>query len=257
MASTVKNLFSNAHDHSQISGDRHSLLDYSSYYLKQIRVFPEYAFRYISIDDRSHGRRAHFLSHILPLDDFFSFGDNNTYAISTEPHYDVLLIGGEDTIRIARYIKANAKLLAGRLILVLTSRSSPTKRARMLNAGCDDVFDVDRMEIDEAVARLSALLARHEVYRKAFQEAQKQITKLDEIAELSRCSSKEIELIRLFILQKSSFVSYINIRSVLGDHFSPISENHMKVFISNLRKKLRHEFKISAVTGLGYKLLKK
>lgn len=257
MSNSVKYQFINVHEHSQIIRDRHSFQDYSSHHLKQINVFPDSVFRYISIDDRSSRRRAQFLRHIIPLDDFFSFGDHNTYAISTEPHYDVLLIGGQDTARIARYIRVNAKLLAGRLIIVLTSRSSPTKRARMLNAGCDDVFDVDRMEIDLAVARLSALLARHEVYQKAFQEAQRQITKLDEIAELSRCSSKEIEIIRLFVLRNSSFVTYINIRSVLGDHFSPISENHMKVFISNLRKKLRPEFKITAITGLGYKLLKK
>lgn len=211
-------------------------------------------FRYISIDDRSHHDRSQFLGQLLPVEDRFAFGENNTYALSTDPYFNVLILGGDDTVRITKYIRANAKLLAGRLIIVLTSRSNPTKRARLLNAGCDDVFDIDRMEIAEAAARLTAHIARHEIYRQSFREEQIQLGKLNEIVKINRCSSRELELIRIFVSHSASFVSYLKIRSLVGDHHSLASENHMKVFISNLRKKLQDNYKIIPVTALGYKL---
>jgi DNA-binding response OmpR family regulator len=217
--------------------------------------FPNRSFRYISIDDRSQDGRNQYLSNIIPSFDSFAFGDSSTYALSAEPHYDVLFIGGEDSVRIAKFIRLNAKLLAGRLTLILTARSSPSKRARLLNAGSDDVFDIDRMETTEAATRLLGHMARHEIYRQSFLNLQTQFAQIDEVVDAIKCSQREIDLVRLFI--KANFISYAKIKIMMGDVFSPVSENNMKVIISNLRKKLKPNSSIIAKAGLGYALYTK
>lgn len=216
--------------------------------------FPNRSFRYISIDDRSQVERNQYLSNIVPSFDSFAFGDSSTYALSTEPHYDVLFIGGEDSVRIAKYIRLNAKLLTGRLTLILTARSSPSKRARLLNAGSDDVFDIDRMEPTEAATRLLGHMARHEIYRQSFLNLQTQYAQIDEVVDAIKCSQREIELVRLFVASKANFISYSKIKNVMGGLFDPVSENNMKVKISNLRKKLKPNSSIIAKPGLGYAL---
>ncbi|MEI6643057.1 MAG: winged helix-turn-helix domain-containing protein [Novosphingobium sp.] len=219
-------------------------------------LFVDQTIRYISIDDRSQLRRAHFLGQLLSVEDYFTFGDSNTYALSSEPPFDVLFIGGEDTARISRYIKSNVKLLAGRLTFVLTSRSSPTKRARLLNAGCDDVLDIDRVDTIEAIARLTAHVERHQIYRQSFQDTQTQLNKIDQIVDIRHCSQKEISIIRIFISSNNCFISYLKLRNEIGHLSSPSTENYMKVVISNIRKKLRKSHLIKAKLGMGYELIK-
>jgi len=211
--------------------------------------------RYIAIDDRSQAQRAEYLAHLVAIDNVFPFGEANTYAISSECYYDVLFIGGEDTARIARFVRNNSKFLAGRLIIILTSRSSPVKRTRLLKAGCDDVIDVGRMHIEEAKARLAAHVRRSEVYRSIANEADKRLADIGQVITVVKTKNRDMLIVECLLASKPAVVSYAKIQTLMGDVNQTITDNNMKVFMSILRKKLRPGWEIKAESGVGYRLI--
>lgn len=79
--------------------------------------------------------------------------------VSSINHYSLFLLHGDDVSRMAKIIRCNSEILAGKLKIALCHMSSPAERAILLNSGFDDVFDL-KMDRVEALSRIFAIKRR-------------------------------------------------------------------------------------------------
>lgn len=117
--------------------------------------------RYIKVRDAASEQRAAFVRALFGEPACFPFSDEGTFALSrASTDYDVLVLDVVDPVRMARYLRANRALLRNVATFAVMQESLPPRRARMLVAGCDDVFDSARMSLAEARLRVAAVMRR-------------------------------------------------------------------------------------------------
>ncbi|MEN9683656.1 MAG: hypothetical protein RLZZ427_1407 [Pseudomonadota bacterium] len=213
--------------------------------------------RYISINDTFRAQRDAWLEEYFPGVVAFNFSDDDTKALSRYPNgYGVLVVGGNDVARMGRFLKANRAALSGVVKICLTCGSTAQKRAQALHAGFDDVFDIEKMQGVEAVARVQAMRRRYQSAIELDNSKIKTDRVVNEYAAVERLTDRERAIMEVLIADKHNFISYAKVQQICSDFHNQISFENVKVIICNLRKKLKDGVRIIAQPHKGYLLLR-
>jgi len=211
-----------------ISDDRHSMQSEPS----QIR--------YLSMNDLHRDTRDAWLQRAFASLEQHTFVDLETRFLSiAEQDYETLIIGGNDPVRAARFLRTNRPILARKVKIALMHGSLASKRAKAINAGFDDVFDSARMSPEEAVARCAAILSRYQAAAHQARAEQELASSLERVAHLQLLGKRERQLLTLLVNRLDEPVSHYKLRAELGHGGDEMSYNYLKVLASNLRAKLK------------------
>jgi two-component system OmpR family response regulator len=142
-------------------------------------------------------------------------------------------------------------------VLMLTARDAVRDRVKGLDTGADD-YVVKPFDIDEVLARLRALI------RRAASEAQPRL-EIGEVVidlgartvtragELVTLTAREYALLEYLALHRGKLVTRTMLYEHMFDENDNTLSNLLDVHVSNLRKKLGHEF-ITTRRGQGYSI---
>lgn len=156
-------------------------------------------------------------------------------------------------MRLVRFLKDNAPGLRSCVKIAVMAHSSPSKRARVIRAGYDDVFDIFRCSQEEAAARLAVIRKRYEMAADKNAQQYYKDQKLLKVCYLDKISSRERKILE-FLMEKNS-CTYYRLQVEISDFVQEMSLENLKVVISNLRKKLKPGAAIVARRGEGYELI--
>jgi len=196
--------------------------------------------RYLSMNDLHREARDSWLRDSLEGYEQHTFVDLETRFLSiADEDYEILIIGGNDPVRAARFLRINRPILARKVKIALMHGSLAGKRAKALNAGFDDVFDSSRMKAEEAAMRCSAILSRYQAAAQQARAEQELANSLERIAHLHLLGKRERELLTLLAARLGEPVSHYKLRTELSHNNDEMSYNYLKVLASNLRAKLK------------------
>lgn len=201
------------------------------------------AIRYLSMNDLHREVRDIWLRGAFGAIEQHPFVDLETRCLSiAEEDYEILIIGGNDPVRTARFLRVNRPILARKVKIALMHGSLAGKRAKALNAGFDDVFDSARMSHEEADARCSAILARYHAAAYQARADQELADSLERVAHLHLLGKRERQLLTLLTNKLGEPVSHYKLRTELSQGNDEMSYNYLKVLASNLRAKLKSPY---------------
>lgn len=165
---------------------------------------------------------------------------------------DVMLPGidGWEVLRRIRQIRKTP-------VLMLTARDAVRDRVKGLDTGADD-YVVKPFDIDEVLARLRALI------RRSASEAQPRLHVGEVLIDLSArtvekggdavpLTAREYALLEFLALRRGKLVTRTMLYEHLFDENDNTLSNLLDVHVSNLRKKLGHDF-ITTRRGHGYSI---
>jgi two-component system OmpR family response regulator len=140
-------------------------------------------------------------------------------------------------------------------VLLLTARDAPRDRVRGLDTGADD-YVVKPFDLDELAARLRALIRRTtghattriEIGKVAIDTASRTVIRDGELVELT---PREYGLLEFLALHRGEVVTRTALYEHLFEEDDSTFSNLLDVHVSNLRKKLGHDF-ITTRRGHGY-----
>ena len=157
-------------------------------------------------------------------------------------------VSGLDVLRALR-VKRNTP------VLILTARDGIAQKVEGLDAGADDYL-VKPFDLDELLARVRALLRRHDGRRSPTLRCG--MVELDPAASVVKqhgkqvvLTAREFQLLRLLMVRADKYVTKSDIEFALYDAESMAESNTVEVAIYNLRKKLGPDF-IKSIRGVGY-----
>lgn len=208
------------------------------------------AIRIIGLRDRNHLARSTWLREWMPLADARLFDRNDSQVLSqAQSSFDVLVLHGDDTARMARIIKEWRSVLSSKLIVAVAASLDSQVRANLLNAGADAALD---LSTEQAVAGawVHSLVARKGQLRQAPRPQQEII---DDVCLRSRATRLQRKLITLLIGQVGLILPYADMLDELGKPNAPQHVRSLHVAMCNFKKKLPAEIKITNVQGVGYK----
>ncbi len=214
-------------------------------------------FRYLSTNDQYKEARDEWLSALSPNIEYYNLNNQETFALSRiNTDYDILVVGGNDAARIAKFMKSSAALIGSHPRLVLMSRSDPRRRAQVLNAGFDDVLDCSRMGTDEALFRIAALWRRHQQVERLRKEKESALMMLSSVKlPDKRLSDAELRILTELIESIGRVISYHRLAEIASRGYEQVTFNHLKVLISNIRRKIDPRYTISSVHSFGYMII--
>src|SRR6516225_6923985 len=142
-------------------------------------------------------------------------------------------------------------------VLMLTARDAVRDRVKGLDTGADD-YVVKPFDIDEVLARLRALI------RRSASEAQPRLHVGEVLIDLSArtvekggdavpLTAREYALLEFLALRRGKLVTRTMLYEHLFDENDNTLSNLLDVHVSNLRKKLGHDF-ITTRRGHGYSI---
>jgi diguanylate cyclase (GGDEF)-like protein len=176
--------------------------------------------------------------------------------------YDLILLDVMlpklDGITVCRQIRQNRKMTP---ILLMTNQDSHTHKITGLDAGADDYL-VKPFDLDELLARVRALLRRGATTSSPILQWGKlsldpSICQVMYQSQLLNLTSKEYEIMELFLRHPQRIFSQSSILDHLWSYDDPPSENTVRAHIKTLRqkfKKLGSADIIETIYGLGYRL---
>ncbi len=142
-------------------------------------------------------------------------------------------------------------------VLILTARDAVRDRVRGLDGGADDYL-VKPFDIDELLARVRALI------RRAASEAQPSLVIGEVVVDTATrtvtrggrpvpLTAREYALVEFLALHRGKLVTRTMLYEHLFDENESSLSNLLDVHVSNIRKKLGHEF-ITTRRGHGYSI---
>lgn len=189
--------------------------------------------------------------------DWFMDGETGEKALSSAPYDAVILdltLPKKDGLTVLQNWR-KAKLYTP--VLILTARDAVEQKVTGLQHGADDYL-CKPFSLAELSARLQALVRRNHqqptselTFRDLIYNSQSQTTiKSGEVIPLT---TKESQLLELFLLNKTKILSRELIQDKIYSWDDDVASNAIDVHIHNLRKKLYPDI-IKTVYGAGYSL---
>lgn len=211
---------------------------------------------YLSMNDSSQTDRDEWMQQTFPQVQVFPFSLTSTSGISrAKTDYEVIAVGGSDVPRAIKFLKDNYAAVRSLIKIAVLHDSRATKRAKLLLAGYDDVFDVSKLRREEARARILSMRSRYATAQETVDREVNTSATLASIAHVGRLGKRERMILLELIAAPSHFCSYGLLQATISDWGDEISANNLKVIISNLRKKLRTGCAILSRTNAGYELI--
>jgi len=211
--------------------------------------------RYLAFNDPTKAQREAWLA--LAFDDIeqFPYSDTGTSYLSVATRgFDGLLVGGNDIQRMTRIIRRGGAMLARRMKVALVSGANSPRRAQLIAAGFDDVFDAEKTHPMEARARAMAIWRRYLMrFDQERIEAQNE-TLLSRICNPYKLSPREKKVLLLLLKSEGNFATYAALKREVSDYHEEISDKYLKVIVCLLRRKLIPGVRIVSRTLKGYSL---
>jgi two-component system OmpR family response regulator len=140
-------------------------------------------------------------------------------------------------------------------VLMLTARDQSRDRVKGLDTGADD-YVVKPFDLPELFARLRALIRRSankstnliEIGKVTIDTAARNVTRADAAVELT---AREYALVEFLALHRGEVVTRTMLYEHLFDESDSTLSNLLDVHVSNIRKKLGHDFIVTR-RGHGY-----
>ncbi len=140
-------------------------------------------------------------------------------------------------------------------VIMLTARDQTEDRVRGLDTGADD-YVLKPFELSELLARLRALIRRTagqtsnrlEIGDVAIDTAARSVTRKGDLVALT---AREYSLLEYLVLHRGEVVTRTTLYEHLFDENDSSLSNLLDVHVSNIRRKLGHDF-ISTRRGHGY-----
>lgn len=203
--------------------------------------------RIVFLSDRNAPARENWIRAIYPDEPSSKYSELDTTLFSTSTGaFQMLLLHGDDPERMAKIIRRDTESLSGKIKIALCSRTYPPDRAKLLNAGFDDVFDL-RMDPIEAFARINAMQRRRTIAQRS-QAPDINAVLLEEIHHYTtrRLTHREYEVLAKLVSKRGAPVSNSELSRSKNKRIPPMGVKALQVFICRLRKKLRPEYKINS-----------
>jgi len=181
-------------------------------------------------------------------------GEEGLYKAETYDYDAIVLdimLPGIDGWELLRRLRKTKKTP----VLMLTARDAVRDRVRGLDTGADDYL-VKPFELAELLARLRALIrrsasqaqARLEIGDVVIDTAARTVTRNGEAVMLT---AREYALVEFVALHRGKVVTRTTLYEHLFDETDDTLSNLLDVHVSNIRKKLGHDF-ITTRRGHGY-----
>lgn len=211
--------------------------------------------RYLRVRDEGTDLREAFVRAVFGDPACFAYSDEGTFALSrAEADYDILILDVTDPSRKARYLRTNRALLRRVAKFAIMQETSPQRRARMLAAGCDDVFDASRMSVEEARLRVNAVMRRHDHRHTAWLDDRRAAADIAHIATPAALTPRERALLIALARQEGEPVAVQRLCQAVAPPDAARFCRSLKVSISKLRRKLQPDWRIGSAPGGGYVL---
>lgn len=174
--------------------------------------------------------QLHFAKILSHSSRDFPISDNYLAYTSEESlRYNVIFVVGKDISRFRRFMKTYAPIMARKAKIAVTKDASPARRAKILDAGFDDVFTT-AMPVELLDLQLRNIVS-------------------------TPLQPREIRLMRKLLSSQGSVVRTHELASVTNDAVQSISLASLRVAISNLRGKLQKHVRIRSHGLDGYSLV--
>lgn len=211
--------------------------------------------RYISTQGHFFNFHLNWLQQIFPNLEIYDFNSQESFALSlAERDYDVLLVGARDASRIIKFAKANARALSFRVRFAIMDQTDPHRRAAVLNAGFDDIFDLSRIVPDEAMMRIAAVWRMYQQAQERNALRTEQRAAVSSVTNGSDLGPREEQLLQALCERIGQIVSYHKLINICSKGHEPITFTHLRVLTSHVRRKLSSAYEIKSVNGQGYAL---
>jgi len=183
-------------------------------------------------------------------------GEEGLYKAETYDYDAILLdvmLPGIDGWELLQKLRKSKKTP----VLMLTARDAVRDRVKGLDTGADD-YVVKPFDMDEVLARLRALI------RRSATQAQPRLQIADVVVDMAArnvtrageavlLTAREYALLEYLALHRGKLVTRTTLYEHLFDENDNTLSNLLDVHVSNLRKKLGHEF-ITTRRGHGYSI---
>ncbi|MEO0063055.1 MAG: hypothetical protein RLZZ08_1615 [Pseudomonadota bacterium] len=213
------------------------------------------AVRYLSLNDTSKHLRDAWMTLTFGDHEPHAFVDGVTSHLSVAlTEFDALVVGGNDVRRMIRTIRTGEAILNRRVKVALVAGGNAQRRAQLISAGFDDVFDVERMHPAEAAARIMAIWRRYQMRFEQERVDEQQETLLARICSPHTLTRRERRLLLLLLNARDNFASYSSLRRDICTYHEEISVEYLKVIVCLVRRKMAPGVRIVSVPLKGYKL---
>ncbi|MEO0032235.1 MAG: hypothetical protein RIS94_1993 [Pseudomonadota bacterium] len=211
--------------------------------------------RCVSLGDRDRTLREARLHQMFPDLVLHPVSDAQiAFALARRCQDALILITGNDAPRMARLLRDDIQTLARIAKIAVVDDMHPTRRAQLLMAGFDDVWDIGRMQPEEMVARARAVWSRYTNWRGSNEVRNRTREDLQMLARLNELTATERQFLALLAADMSDVVPYPRLCRELGKGPQLMSSGHLKTLASFLRAKLHPHVELVAVPKMGYVL---
>lgn len=210
--------------------------------------------KYLTAQDHGSMIRTSYLIDLLPHATIMRFDLAFESIPRSDTAMDLLVVGCEDPMQARTFMEANLPVCRAVPRVLLAANLSRNGIAGVLNSGFDDVILAERIDIDEAAARLISLRNRYRATR-----GEGVVRKRVEPAMSGLCDTAQLTPVQRRILGKLAdrygrTVSCETLYRVAAATDEPTSAETLRVQISRLRRHLRAGHFIESVYGEGYRL---
>lgn len=213
--------------------------------------------RYLRARDQASDERQAYVCSVFDDLVCFPFSDEGTFALSrADEDNDVLMLDAADPARMARYLRVNRALLRNVAKFAIMQDSSPPRRARMLTAGCDDVFDSTRVSSEEARLRVAAVIRRYHARWATRNKDQGIAADMAQFAAPNTLTPRELALLSALAEQRGKSMSVQRLSRFVAPPDTAQFRRSLKFSISRLRRKLYPQWRIESAPDKGYALLR-
>ncbi len=211
--------------------------------------------KYLFTSDVNSLERESFVEEHLPGATFAKYRLISDILPRTDQHMDVVIVSGNDSNRLASFMKVNLPILRRTPVLAVGSTLSPRRRAELLRLGYDDVVNVGNLSGDEFAARVIAICRRHRMTRQIERDLSEFHQTINRVCAYDAPSGAQRRVIEVLVRAKGGVCSYGVLRNTLAGDYYDASLSNLRVVIHNIKRHLRGEARIENVRSEGYKLV--
>ncbi len=204
------------------------------------------------LDENPASEMSAFLSTFDPDVQFFQMGQSSDeWQKIADFGSDIFIICTYSPKKLQTFIKRNARRFDGRPKLALTCATSPNIRAGLFNNGFDGVFDINTDSYDLLLSNLIAIQRRYDFSNKFALGFFRAPDSVQSVAYIDQLNRRQVLILKALLDSSDKSASAEELKKVLSVTGTPISDNQLKVLMTQTRKRLRPGFQIINSFRLG------